>query len=166
MLYTPIEVRKTQGSLLAPAKMWDSLRTEVESLFDRFGASFEPEFRPFEYFWPKSESGFASVAVDVIRGEKAYTITAEIPGMKEKDLEVSVSDDAIVVKGEKMQEFHKEDGLYVSERSYGAFQRTFALPKDVDRKNIVAKYANGVLTVTVPRIANVEKLHRIEVKAA
>ena len=78
-----------------------------------------------------------------------------------------MSDDAVVIKGEKLQEIQKEEGdLYFSERSYGAFQRTFTLPKDADRKNIMAKYAHGVLTVTVPRVAVAQNVHRIHVKAA
>jgi len=167
MLNTPIEIRKTQGSALVPARLWDSLRSEVEGMFDRFGASFEPEFRPLEYFWPRTEAGFANLDVDVVWSDKAYVITAEIPGVDEKALDIELTEDALVIKGEKkVQEMNKGEGFYVSERSYGMFQRTFALPKDVDRKAITATYVHGVLTVTVPRIAKVEKLHKIEVKAA
>ncbi|HUJ45990.1 MAG TPA: Hsp20/alpha crystallin family protein [Rhizomicrobium sp.] len=166
MLNTPIEIRKIQGSALVPARLWDSLRSEVEGMFDRFGASFEPDFRPLEYFWPRTETGFANLAVDVTSSDKAYVVTAEIPGVNQKALDIELSEDALVIKGEKVQETKKDEGYYVSERSYGMFQRTFALPKDVDRKAITATFAHGVLTVTIPRIAKVETLHKIEVKAA
>jgi|SRR6266513_1930678 len=167
MLNNPVDIKWTYGSSLGPTKMWDTLRSEVEGLFDRFSASFEaPEFRPLEVFWPRNMAGFASLNVDVYRTEKAYFITAEIPGVDEKKLEIDVSDDAVVIKGEKLQEPHKENNLYVSECCYGAFQRTFALPKDVDRNNISAKYAHGVLTVIIPRVAVAENVHRINVKAA
>ena len=167
MYNTPVNVNQTYGSSLLPSKMWDTLRSEVEGLFNRFSASFEaPEFRQLEVFWPRQMGGFASLDVDVHKTEKAYFITAEIPGVDEKNLEIDVTDDAIVLKGEKLQESYKEASAYVSERSYGAFQRTFPLPKDVDRGKISAKYAHGVLTVIIPRVAVVENVHRIHVKAA
>ena len=168
MLNTPVHVKWSQGTSLLPSRMWDSLRSEVEGLFDRFGPVFgSREFRPLEYFWPQKEAGFATFDVDVFKTETAYVITAEIPGIDEKNLDIEVGDDAVVIKGEKLQEGQKEEGdLYFSERSYGAFQRTFALPKDADRKNITAKYAHGVLTVTVPRLAVAQNVHRIHVKAA
>jgi HSP20 family protein len=167
MYNTPVNVNQTYGSSLLPSKMWDTLRSEVEGLFNRFSASFEaPEFRQPEVFWPRQMGGFASLDVDVHKTEKAYFITAEIPGVDEKKLEVDVSDDALVIKGEKMQEPYKETKFYVSERCYGAFQRTFPLPKDVDRSNISAKYAHGVLTVFAPRIAVAQNGHKIHVKAA
>ena len=167
MLNTPVNVKWTQGSSFLPAKMWDSLRSEVEGLFDRFSVGFEaPEFRPQAYFWPRREEGFVNLPVDVAKTDKSYLIVAEFPGMDEKELEVEVSDDAIVIKGEKVRAFDKESDYYISERTYGAFERTFVLPKDVDRRNIAAKYVNGVLTVTIPRIAKAENLHRIHVKAA
>jgi HSP20 family protein len=167
MLNNPIDVKRTYGSSLVPAKMWDSLRSEVEGLFDRFAVGFaSPEFRPLEHFWPRSMAGFASLNVDVFKTDKAYIITAEIPGVDEKDLEIDVSDDAVVVSGKKLRETETDNDLYISERSYGTFQRTFALPKDADRKNVSAKYVYGVLTVTIPRLAVANNLHRIHVKAA
>jgi len=168
MLNTPVHVKWSQGTSLLPSRMWDSLRSEMEGLFDRFGPIFgSREFRPLEYFWPQKEAGFTTFDVDVFKTEKAYIITAEIPGIEEKNLDIEVSDDAVVVKGEKLQGVQKDEGdLYFSERCYGAFRRTFALPKDADRKNIAAKYAHGVLTVTVPRVAVAQNVHRIHVKAA
>jgi HSP20 family protein len=156
-----------EGSSLLPAKMWDSLRSEVEGLFDRFSPTFEgPEFRPLAYFWPRKTEGFANLVVDVAKTDKAYVIAAELPGIDEKDVDVEVSDDAVIIKGEKVSAFEKESDYYLSERTYGAFERIFALPKDVDRRNITAKYVHGLLTVTIPRIAKAENLHRIHVKAA
>ena len=167
MLNSPINVKWSQGRSLLPTKMWESLRTEIDGLFDRFSPTFETrEFRPFEYFWPRNAGSFASFNVDVYKTEKAYVITAEIPGVDEKSLEVEVSEDALIVKGEKIQEIAEDMSLYFSERYYGAFERTFALPKDADRKNIVAKYVHGVLTITMPRVAVAQNLHRIHVKAA
>jgi HSP20 family protein len=169
MLNNPIDVKRTYGSSLVPAQMWDSLRSEVEGLFDRFAMGFaSPEFRPLEHFWPRSMTGCATLNVDVFKTDKAYIITAEIPGVDEKDLEIDVSDDAVMVSGKKLRKIEEteENDLYISERSYGAFQRTFALPKDADRKNVSAKYAYGILTVTIPRLALADNLHRIHVKAA
>src|SRR3954464_6670818 len=101
MYNTPVDDKWTPGSSLVPTKMWNTLRSEVEGLFNRFAASFDaPEFRPLEVFWPRDVAGFASLHVDVYRTEKAYFITAELPGVDEKKLEVDVSDDALVIKGE------------------------------------------------------------------
>ena|SRR5664279_5995823 len=81
-----------------------------------------------------------------------YRIAAELPGLVEKDVEVTVNDDAIVLNGEKSQEKEaKNKDHYYSERSYDVFRRSFALPKNADRKAIDAKFAKGVLTVTHPQ---------------
>jgi HSP20 family protein len=91
-------------------------------------------------------------------------ITAELPGMDEKDIEVSVSDGTLVIKGEKRQE-HEEKGenRYFFERSYGTFQRTFTLPKGTDESKLEATFHNGLLTVKVPK-ASGASARKIEIK--
>jgi HSP20 family protein len=161
----PAEVR----SAIAPS--WDRFRDEMNRLFDRFSAALElPSLRPLHEvgnFWQGSLSGLASMAVDVSEDEKSYRIAAELPGLDEKDVEVTVNDDVIVIKGEKTQEKEQKDNNhYLSERSYGIFRRSFVLPKDVDRKAVSAKFAKGVLTVTVPRNPVAQTIRKVEVKAA
>jgi HSP20 family protein len=86
--------------------------------------------------------------------------------MEEKDIDVSLSGDTLTIKGEKRQEREeKGDNRYLSERSYGAFQRSFSLPENVDREKIAAAFAKGVLTVTLPKSAKAAP-KKIEVKTA
>jgi len=106
-------------------------------------------------------------AVDATEDEHAYRITAEIPGMTEKDVEVKLSDGMITIAGEKREEKEQKDKNYpVSERRYGSFQRSFALPDTVDRDKIDARFAKGVLTLTLPKKPEaVKQQKKIEVKA-
>jgi HSP20 family protein len=149
-----------------------ALRGEMDRLFDRFTSGFgfpslrrmmdlEPAWRTE---WPLRDG---VPAVDVAENETAYKITAELPGMAEKDIEVSLTEDTLTIKGEKRQE-HEEKGenRYLSERSYGSFQRSFSLPSGVDRDKLAATFANGVLTVTLPKTPEAQKqAKKIEVKA-
>jgi HSP20 family protein len=90
-------------------------------------------------------------------------ITAELPGMEEKDIEVNVSDDVLTIKGEKKE--GKKKDHYVSERHYGSFQRSFHIPDGVDANKIEASFQNGLLTVTLPKTAEPPKqAKKIEVK--
>jgi HSP20 family protein len=171
MADTPVEVKRAAvpvpGRGMVP-DAWQSFRGEMDRLFDRFGF---PSFRrmfdvePFGRY--ESSFGVALPAVDVTEDEKAYRITAELPGMTEKDIDVSVSGDMLVLKGEKRQEREeKEKNRYLSERSYGAFQRTFALPEGVERDKIGAEFAKGVLTLTLPKTTEAQKQRKkIEIKA-
>lgn len=93
--------------------------------------------------------------VDITSNDNEYTITAEVPGLEEKDVKLTVSNDGMLsISGEKRQENTRDDQdvYYCTECSYGAFERTFSLPDDVDPDNIEANFHNGVLTVTCPRM--------------
>ncbi len=100
--------------------------------------------------------------------EKAYKISAELPGIDAKDIDVSVSGDTLVLKGEKRQEKEEKDKNYhFSERAYGSFQRSFQLPPSVDRDKVAADFSKGVLTITLPKTAEAQKPQKkIEVKSA
>ncbi len=133
--------------------VWTSFRGEMDRLFDRFGVPSFPSF-----FGASPELSFTVPAVDVTEDDKAYKIAAEMPGVEEKDIEVNVNEDTLVLKGEKRQEKEeKGKNTYVSERSYGSFQRTFALPEGVDRDKIAADFSKGVLTVTLPKTPESQK---------
>ncbi len=110
----------------------------------------------------------AAPAVDVAETEKAYEITAELPGMDEKNVEVKFADGVLTIKGEKQEEKEeKKKDYYLSERSYGSFQRAFQVPDGVDADKIEATFKNGVLTVTMPKSAEAQKsAKKITVKAA
>src|SRR4051812_11893658 len=99
--------------------------------------------------------GVLAPRVDVAEDEKAVTLTAELPGVDEKDIDVSLVDDQLTIRGEKRSEHDEkkeEDGrtLHRVERSYGAFQRTLALPYKVDPEHI-SQFKDGVLKITLPK---------------
>jgi len=100
----------------------------------------------------------------------AVTVTAELPGLEEKDFELSVEDGVFTLRGEKRSESETKDeraGWSRSERSYGRFERRIALPAEVQVEKAVATFKNGVLDVTLPKQAEVKpKAHAIPVKTA
>ena len=100
--------------------------------------------------------------------EKVYKISAELPGIDAKDVDVSVFGDMLVLKGEKRQEREEKDKNYhLSERAYGSFQRAFELPASVDRNKIAADISKGVMTLTLPKTAEAQKpIKKIEVKSS
>jgi HSP20 family protein len=100
--------------------------------------------------------------------DRAYKISAELPGIDAKDIDVSVSGDTLVLKGEKRQQKEEEDKNYhFSERSYGSFQRSFQLPLSIDRDKVAADFSNGVLTITLPKAAEAQKPQKkIEIRSA
>ena len=111
----------------------------------RVGFGMEPFWRG-EVAW-----GGAAPVVDVVEKDKEYEITAELPGLDEKNIEVKLSDDVLTIKGEKKEEKEeKQKDYYLSERRYGSFQRSFRLPDGVDAEKIEARFKNGVLTLSLP----------------
>lgn len=148
--------------------IWQSMRREMDKLFDQFSDGFTfPALSRIENLWPSAGAELASLAIDVTEDDKAYKVTAELPGLEEKDVNVTVNDDVLLIKGEKRQQKEEKDkNHYLCERSYGAFQRSFALPIDVDRNAVTAQIAKGVLTVTMPKTAESRDVRKIDVKAA
>ena len=172
MANTPVEVNKTAPAPPGAPDAWRSFRTEMDRLFDRFAGGWGmPSLRRMFDVEPafRYESSFSvpSPAVDITEDDAAYKVTAELPGMSEKEIEVVVSGDMLTLKGEKRQEKEKkEKNSYLSERSYGSFQRSFYVPDGVDRDKIAANFSKGVLTITMPKSAKaVEQQKKIEVKA-
>ncbi len=135
------------------------LRDEMNHLFDEFFTGFERRtpsmFRSHEPGWLMGgRRGDMTPAVDVAEDDKAVTLTAELPGMKEEDVEVVLRDDMLTVKGEKKSEREeKEENYHLTERRYGSFERTFRLPETADADKIKAAIDDGVLTVTIPKMA-------------
>lgn len=117
----------------------------------------------------REDAGLAgfSPRVDVKENGNALVVTAELPGVEEKDVEVSLNGDILTISGEKRHEKEeKGDEFYRVERSYGSFRRSFSLPTSVDADKVEASYKKGVLTVTLPKAAAAEKAKKIAVKAA
>ncbi len=104
--------------------------------------------------------------VDVVETDKEVRISAELPGMSEDDIELTVDDDTLIIRGEKRTESeHQEGSTYRMERSYGSFRRVVQLPSEVKPDKAEAVYANGVLTVTLPK-AETSRVRTITVKHA
>jgi HSP20 family protein len=138
-----------------------SLKKEMDRLFDRFFDRF------FESGWPEGPAlGGWEPKADVSETKDAVVVKAEIPGVDAKEIEVSVQDGDLTIKGEKQQEKEeKDERRHRVERSYGTFVRAIRLPAAVDATKATATFQNGVITVTMPKTADA-KGRTIPVKAA
>jgi HSP20 family protein len=173
MADVPVEVKKAPAAEPAVPDVWRSFRSEMDRLFDRFAGGFGfPSLRRMfdtEPAWrPASSFTFSAPAIDMSEDEKAYKVSAELPGLDAKDVDISISGNTLVLKGEKRQEKEeKQTNYYFSERAYGSFQRAFELPASVDRDKVSADFAKGVLTITLPKTPDAQKQQKkIEVKSA
>jgi HSP20 family protein len=140
-----------QGRRRSYPNPFNVLREEMSGLFEDFFREFDLE--PFgegrRMFSPR---------VDVSESEKEITVSAELPGLEEKDIDVSITKDALTVRGEKKDEREeKNGGRYHAERFYGAFSRTIPLPAEIDRDAVKATYKKGVLTMRLPKTAAIGK---------
>lgn len=146
-----------------------SLRQEMDRLFDSFMSGW-PGFGRWTDTAPSMsfpQPRFAlSPDVDFSETDGAYKISAELPGLDEKDIELTLTNNVLTLKGEKKEEREEKDkGYYLNERSYGAFQRSFRLPNDADTAKIDTTFSKGVLTVNLPKSAEAKaKTRKIEVK--
>lgn len=126
-----------------------SFQNEVNRLFDDFLADFG---RPF---WPMSRAAAAREfmpRVDVSETDGEVRVSAELPGMTEKDIAVELDDGTVTISGEKKDEEEEEQGgRYLRECSYGRFRRQLPLPGGVDRDKAKASFKNGKLRVTIPK---------------
>jgi HSP20 family protein len=140
-----------------------ALQRDIGRVFDEFWAGFERPFGSLNGFF-----GGAWPTADVSETDKAIEVVLELPGMDEKDIDLTVTDDVLTVRGEKKSESERKDkGYFVSERKFGAFHRSIPLPVGVDTDKIDAKFKKGVLTVTLPKTAEAqEKVKKIQVRAA
>jgi len=137
----------------APALYRDSdpfmaLHREVNRLFDDV-------FRGFEQFGrvpslAASRSGWGWPNVEVAETDNEIRVTAELPGLEEKDVEVTLDDDVLTLRGEKRSESEDKERQF-SERYYGHFERRIPLGTEVDEDKVEARFKNGVLTITMPK---------------
>jgi HSP20 family protein len=166
MANTAVDVKKVVPTRAAAPDAWQSFRGDMDRLFDRFTGGFGLPSFPRLYDVEPS-TAYSVPAIDVAETDKAFTVTAELPGMDEKDIDVSVTGDILVLKGEKQEEKEeKNKNYYLSERSYGQFQRSFSLPGGIDRDKIAADFSKGVLKITLPKSVEAQKQQKkIEVKA-
>lgn len=153
------EPASTPATRVQEWRPFDSLRNQVDRLFRDFEAGFQSPFhREIDNFWRRDLGFPVTPAVDVVEKDNAFELTAELPGLDAKNIELSLSDDVLTIKGEKNEEKEeKTKDRYVSERRYGSFRRSLQLPSSVDPAKIEAAYKSGVLTVTLPKSAEAKK---------
>ena len=133
----------------------DSLRKEMDSLWNRFFGE-RPFTRPFTEEW--------SPSVDISETKDKLLIKAELPGLEAKDVNVSISGDLLIIKGEKEKEKEEKDENYhCVERYYGSFQRSFRLPVNVQGDKVEATFDKGLLKITLPKVEEAKK-KEIEIK--
>ena len=136
-----------------------SLQNEVDRLFDDFT-------RGFPAFVQRGKLTDLLPSMDVTETDKEIEITAELPGLEEKDVQINVADNILTIRGEKKAEKEEKDKNYrLVERSYGSFERTLELPDGINADAIKASIDKGVLKVTVPKPAPAQ-VKKIDVKAA
>lgn len=125
------------------------VHNDMSRLFDQW-------YRPARYR-AEGEALDWMPAVDILEADEHIEIRAEIPGLSDQDVQVSVTDDVLTLRGEKTQENEAEHKKYHRvERSYGRFQRSFTLPANLNSGAIEAKFTNGVLTVSIPKVEAVK----------
>ena len=149
---------------------FETLRREVDRLFDDFTLNpFRlPLRRPafdLEPFW-QAESWVAMPAIDLVERDNAFEMSAELPGLDERNLEVNLANGILTIKGQKEDDkVEKKADFHLRERRFGSFARSVRVPDTVDADKIEASFKKGVLTVTLPKKPEAQKpVKKIEVK--
>jgi len=134
---------------------WDPFR-DVVTLRERMNKLFEDMAASRGEEKDLATSSWAP-AVDIYETEGEVVLTAEIPGIEEKDIEIKVEDNSLTLRGErKFEKETKEDNYHRIERAYGSFFRSFTLPSYVDQDKIEAEHENGILKVRMPKRAELK----------
>ena len=154
MVQTMFGVRgpATGGAVADP---WSTMRKDMDQWFERAGAFFGSQtgHRPGgTVSWGAAAVRASLPAVDIVEDDHAFKLYAELPGQSSADVEVSVTDGELTLRGHKRRHSeHQNHHVKVSERRFEAFERVFALPENTDAAKTTAEFAKGVLTVTVPK---------------
>ena len=129
---------------------------DAEDLFGRFFAPAAPRASRKEEWMPR---------VDIVEKTEAYLITAEVPGIDPKEIDVTLSGDTLTIRGERtMEEKSEGDHQHASERIFGAFERTFSFPAPVSADGVEAETKNGVITIRVPKSREAQP-RKIQIKS-
>ncbi|GAB61040.1 MAG: Hsp20/alpha crystallin family protein [Candidatus Jettenia sp.] len=136
-----------------------SLQNEMNRMFDRF-------FKGSDLSEFGMETGGWIPPIDLSETNEKVTVKAEIPGIDPKDIDISIQENTLLIKGEKKEEKEeKNKSFYRMERRYGSFSRSIPLPPSVDSNKVTAEYKNGVLEITLQKKEEV-KPKQISVKAS
>jgi len=147
----------------APGLPMTRLHQEMDRLFESFlrswGMPVLPDLGTNSSRW--MSQSLLRPSVDISENKDRYTIRVELPGVEKESLSLSVDDDTLVISGEKHQQKEESEGGYhCVESSYGSFRRLLSLPEDADQEKLDAKFKNGVLTITLPRLPQPENRGR------
>jgi HSP20 family protein len=162
----PIKTEATSAPQVSKASNWhpfEALRSQVDRLFNDFQTGFlqAPTYRSLldiEPLWRRDFGLDVTPAIDIVEKEKAFEVTAELPGLDVKNIDLQLSDNVLTIKGEKQEEKEeKTKDRYVSERRYGSFRRSLQVPSSVDADKIEASFKGGVLTVILPKSPEAQK---------
>jgi HSP20 family protein len=158
--------RKDRDIALQRSARWGSEGSELSpflSLHREMNRLFDEAFRDFGFFGGAAAQSWPHL--ELTETEDGYKLTAELPGMDEKDIELSLQDGTLTLRGEKKTE-HEDGRRGYSERHYGAFSRTISIG-DVDEDRVHAAFDKGVLTVTLPRSTEAERrIRRIPINGS
>ncbi|MCK5090523.1 MAG: Hsp20/alpha crystallin family protein [Hyphomicrobiaceae bacterium] len=153
-----IEVSKAKREpATGPKDIFSAMRDEMNRVLERFEGG--------KSFWSTPVSRWVSDKIvpelDVRETDTAIIVEAELPGVDEKDISVTVANGYLTIKGEKRSESEQsEESYYVAERSFGSFERSLRLPDSVDESKIEASFDRGVLKVMAPKSAEAQKPER------
>jgi HSP20 family protein len=132
-------------------------RQSAAGLSPSEGSAWAPLSRELEGSW--------TPALEIVEREQNLVIRADLPGMRREDIEVDVTDELLTISGErKKEQSESREGFIRSERSYGRFSRTLALPEGVSGEGVTATFKDGVLEIVLPMPKRVENRRRVEIK--
>ncbi len=148
------------GSIFGGADPLTSLHREMNRLFDDVYRGV-----PAEDQGAGAARSIISASMNVSETDDAYRVTAELPGVKEEDIDIRLDEDVLSIRGEKKferSEGDEKENYHFVERAYGSFQRSMRLPTPVDQDKVEASCDNGVLTITLPKTERAERSRRIQ----
>ena len=146
---------------LSPFRGFWDMQSEMNRLFDQMfgGLARRPGTQTLVTEW--------APAIDVVAKDGDLVLRAELPGIKQEDVDITLHENVLTVSGERKAEQEEErSGYYVRERRYGSFSRSLTLPQGVDESKIHARYEDGVLEVTVEGAAAVQEPKRIQIEGS
>jgi len=162
----PVRRQETQTPYADP---FVQIRQEIDRIFDTAFSGFDfPSLGFGRELTPMAQTDWLKPTLDIGASDKEYTISVELPGVDEKEIQLELINDTLKIKGEKQQQKEeKEKNYYRMERSYGSFQRVLSMPEDADQGNINAVYKNGIMKITIPRKAAPKtEVKQIEIKTS
>ncbi len=147
--------------------LYDTLRQIQREMDSLFQGAYAPPGRSLPA--TRDTQAVFAPSLDIAEDEASYHMTLELPGVVDQDVDLTISDGVLTIRGEKKSAVERDDkkNWHRVERFYGTFQRSVSLPKEVDEANIAATFSNGVLDISIPKsVEKKEKTRKIEVKSA